>query len=1267
MKKLTKEQSDALNLDVNFALTANAGSGKTSVLVERYFKILQKALTDEEELSPDNIVAITFTKKAAAEMLSRVVSRFVETYDLDKVKLKSGNVDFRFIDKLRIFRNKLTNARISTIHSFCLQIISNYPIEAGIPVNFRELSGSEKLQLIEDAFNQTLINWLENPVYKPKLKQIFAITSLMDLKNLTFEAISNIDIWENLVELYSKDFNEYLQVLLNFIFKTYRQCLEALLMELYDVLKNYNDLRLEGEGKLYIENFFVQSQRFLKDDYYDVIFDEKLWELINNFLNTIYQKGKFIIRQRVFKGNETIATLLEEITEEFSKVFAFWSKLIEYYDYKRKYSLDLLELEKKYFETSKTIFTFIKEVNTQFEKLKYDEGLIDFSDMLVRTRDLLKNFPEVAEEVRSEIKYLLVDEFQDTDHIQFEIVKSLASPVDGKPIPNLFIVGDEKQSIYSFRNADVRVFGYAKAFISELNSSSGKDNGILKLTTTFRLRPEIAAFVDHIFGKLMNFNIGDLYSEFAIPYEPFVVPSEKLDTKQEKNDVLSPITFLFEIKKNDSEVSEIEGANAANDGDSLDEMLCSHIKSIVCNENYKIFDKNIGDYRVIRYSDIAVISRKTSNLAKIAKVFSNNGIPFIFYGSKNFFSTREILDIVSFLKFLVNPKNDLALSAILRSVFFGFTDEMLTNIACISQDRNLSFYEKLHIYYYYLSQLLESQQASEEFELQYGRVKNAIETIEKIKPLVSILPINEIIHRILVETEWHKKARAFPNFEQMYANVDELLDYSREYVSMGFRTILDFIDDVDYITRAGVSDVDRFGFVASDAVVLLTIHSAKGLEFPVVYVHRIDAKTDKRVSIDVSRELGLIFQMEIAIGDEIYKFKPLQYMFASEQRKMELEAEELRIHYVSLTRASDYLIITGTIKESKNKDKSLKVEERLKNILDALEIEIDNYDRNYTIEKEFDIRVGRYDDTNDCFDVVEEKIIVPINFIFNLQSIKPLQSLEIHKSSEVSESGKVFLLGKVESEISKTVFSSTRFNVFSNSPKDYIQSYHLGIHRNLMEVLKSSLQEDYEHRDELILGSLIGNTIHFCLQELGAWYTSDGFYLDKLIETIEEILYEQKRNLERELQNQIVEQCLNVIQTQLFLQNRERILNADKEFEILVPFDTNYLVAKIDLLFKNENGHYEIWDWKSNNVNSLEQMEQVAKSYELQMKTYAFALSQLHPEQEHYKARLLFTRLARPNALDKEWTYEFLWREDEILNIEKELKDLAYKINNLVL
>jgi len=162
--------------------------------------------------------------------------------------------------------------------------------------------------------------------------------------------------------------------------------------------------------------------------------------------------------------------------------------------------------------------------------------------------------------------------------------------------------------------------------------------------------------------------------------------------------------------------------------------------------------------------------------------------------------------------------------------------------------------------------------------------------------------------------------------------------------------------------------------------------------------------------------------------------------------------------------------------------------------------------------------------------------------------------------------------------------------------------------------------------------------------------------------TLENFLFANERLVELEVQNRVVEQCINVTQTPLFLSNKERILRAPKEFKIILPFKNNYLLAKIDLFFQTESGNFEIWDWKSNNISSFDEIPKIAEHYRFQMLMYSYLASRLYPEQNRWVARLLFTRLARPKVDDDHWTYTFTFDKQQLDELESQIETYIKQI-----
>lgn len=1300
---LTAEQKQALDLTKHIALNANAGSGKTTVLVERYLKILDEFIKSKDgSLGPKNVLAITFTNKAASEMQSRVIDKFHRKYEQFLYSQISDGSSLINSQRVREFRDKLTSARISTIHSFCLEIITRYPVESGIPVNFRELSQAERFVLIEQAFNTIIDKWISdentnNPNKRKLLSEILAQIDIQDLKEITSLILANNQLIEHLTDYYNRNFMENSSIMYEFIKKTYLE----IGLNLFKLVKNTLEREQNFDGISPL-SFDLESYREnINSASFEIFIDKSFWEKIKSSFFSLFTQ-KFQLRKNVEKKLSMESSTAINETATYSLTFMeFVNDLFNYNSFVDNNFSDkpLFWVEEKYYELCRSIFDFVSDVYDEFQSIKYDEGLLDFNDMLLFAYYLLLNNPEVVEELLREIKYILVDEFQDTDELQYRIVEKLVPDLNpttlGSSSPNLFLVGDSKQSIYSFRNADVRIFEKIKTRISNANKSLGNissNDGILKLSYTFRLHPEISAFVDKIFSKLMMKNEYTPLTDFHIPYERFIIPANKfkkyIESNSEQDRSPNPrVKFLLNLEEENT-IIDLDDNDEISEEKPLAKNVVRHVLHIVGNEDYKIYDKDSKSERCITYSDIAIISRKIKDLASLIPVLSGARIPFIFHGIRNFFATTEISDFIAFLKFLINPNDDIAFAGILRSIFFDFPDEWLLNIATVSDDKDHSFWNKFNL-------LIEKIESNEiEMEDEYERedlLRNLKETenvLSKLLNSYASLPLNEVIQRIISQTDWISKVRRQQNYEQILANVDELLDYARDFIGLGFRTINDFIEQIEYANQHGIAEGDRFGMVATNAVRLLTIHSVKGLEFPVVYVYQVDSKARGRSNFFLSKEFGLAFPMKIYSQEGKFSVKTLQYYIAKYHANAEIDAEEVRLLYVAITRASEYLIITGSAKVKDILDYNDKETKERRKISD--EMEIFGPSNNYNILSKFKF----YGWLNQILKILKPKedlnfnVKIPIdseiqvgdeethnlsmlNLYFYLDWIVNPNFLEVKQPIHIKEtidkpSPEFLLLEKINVSLSGILMSPTKILTYVQDTRLFLKRYFLGIPDEFSRLKQSVFAEDFGSTDHLILPSIIGSAVHYCLQNIEQWHEKDKFDYNKLQTLASDYLFSNERLKDTEIQQTIISQCLNVIQTPLFKNNVELILNSPKEYEVIIPFSDNFLFGKIDLLFTKPNQEREIWDWKTNNVFNKESMIELAKNYEFQMLTYAFLLSKCFPELSEWTARLLFTKLAKNSFQDEDWTYIFKWTKDELENFSNQIDDIQKKFVNLI-
>ncbi|MDQ1266245.1 MAG: ATP-dependent helicase/nuclease subunit, partial [Bacteroidota bacterium] len=548
----TREQTIARSLDRHIALTANAGSGKTRVLVNRYVDLLLAGV------HPDEIIAITFTKKAAAEMLSRVAARIDNLYS--NAETESD------LKKLKYIREQLTGAKISTIHSFCAGLLRDYPIEAGVIPNFIELPAYDIIRMKNQAITETLEEWLDgfNPDKKIKATGLIEKYGLDFTKNNLESILNKPLILNDLIYLYTNNpiqnsaqsflikmiFSEVIKTL-NFI-KLVTSSIDRSKLK-KDKLNNYNDINdklnnissvelLDIMNKYDIiesannEQKIDNSREFDNNEEQGKDRDKCFIAILNKILEIIkfYYTNEGELRKRDIQ-DKLLNNELIDIAPKYHEI----TKLITSYIEAGKNS----EFENDLIKTAVILLEIAEDANEMIEEEKSYAGGLDFNDMLSKAHLLLQNL-EVRQRILKKVKYILVDEFQDTDSLQYDIVKALIPSLenpDSPVIPNLFIVGDAKQSIYSFRNADVRVFNSARNDIRTTNRifldkryikheyktdsevikpiNDAEAEGDIALKASFRLQPVVAAFVNEICSTIMS----DKKSDFDVDYEPLVL------------------------------------------------------------------------------------------------------------------------------------------------------------------------------------------------------------------------------------------------------------------------------------------------------------------------------------------------------------------------------------------------------------------------------------------------------------------------------------------------------------------------------------------------------------------------------------------------------------------------------------------------------------------------------------------------------------------------------------------------------------------------
>lgn len=1267
--KPTPEQELAQSYDRDIVVTANAGSGKTSVLVDRYLSILlnynifddKSYKTDSLNnivLDPRQIVAITFTNQAAAEMKQKIVKKIAE-------KLDSPNIKRNEIEKLNKIRELVSNARISTIHSFCSSILREFPIEAGVSPNFSDLSDYDSIMFKNEAISNVLEEYLEDE-NSLKFHDIKKLLNCVDRKFIERQLGSLINSPELLIHLknyYSLSRQELKSSLINEITSLYNTSLIKIKDICISVIESLDSSLLKTRDKSKFEtalNYLPEIKFISEINSFNKNESEHLTESIYRYIGLIATKGlvfnALVVNTSSFK--------LDKINTEFKKHVKLFSEISL-----ASQSIDLIE---ESIDLADIFYNLALDVLHEYSNLKEIEGSLDFNDLILKTHSLLQN-TDIARKVSKKIKFLMVDEFQDTDDIQYDIIKRIVPELENNElasITNLFIVGDGKQSIYGFRNADVRVFEKAKEDIKHLNNHRITTNhlkniintpygkrgncsdteilGNIELTASFRLLPNLAAFVNTVFTKIL----AEKESDFDINYSKLVV------AKNTDNIIAGS---LLEEDKGDIELLITEKPMSSNEDEDPDEfikepeMIAKYIISSINNS------KNDRKYN---FSDFAILSRAATDFQLLTFEFMKYGIPFKVHSGKGFYQTLEISDIVSFLSFLNDTNDDFALITILLSPFFNFNNTDLLNINCYKYEsneiKNNNFFDKLN--HYAKTQKDETSEKSQ----------RACDIIYDVLSVVANLSISQLIHVILEKTFWYATVKSKASSEQIEANMQKFIQSARNFENQGFKNLQDFIEEIKLMIEYQNSESEAAILNEDDVVNIMTVHASKGLEFPIVILFKSNPGKDKSFSIqpfNISKDYGITFKYNTKTKDRgrLQTVNSIGNLLNSRLNFLKESAEEKRVLYVALTRAKEKLVISALVSQTKSGFSKPKGFFNL--ILDGLDININELMSNINskIVNNIDLPILHNNELRN----------ITFGMVYNITG-------RIDDSNNIIHSYESPLLGalyldKAEGVVVREKYSASKIIKFMYDKNEYLERYILGflddepIKKDLSEIEYDSDVDDdsdfddnvnnYNYSAQIVRGKQIGTLIHSTFEKINTWYDSSNkscntIILNNLIDTL--TLEIDKKNA-NSIRLRIVEEVESVCSKDLIKDYSKYFIQSKYEFKLTLPIGDDFISAIIDLLTVNEQGYFEVWDWKSNTIH-LENLPEVKSHYEFQMKLYAYFILKLNPKQDFVKCRLLFTYLSKFAKNDEDWTVVYIWDRKSLINMDNELLELIKEI-----
>lgn len=870
--KWTPMQEKVINTrNRNILVSAAAGSGKTAVLVER---ILKMVMDETNPIDVDKLLIVTFTNAAASEMRERILKA------LDGAHKK--NPENEHLQKQMTY---IHNAKITTIDSFCLNVLKEHFSEVNIEPGFR-IGDNDELELLR-------ADVLEEILDEHYLKDDEEFQSCME-DYLTKGGMSNIE--EVINSLYKESMSyPYPKEWLYSLMDNYQnvdkqkilnsQWFKLILSEikegLYNICENYKlamDIINITEGAhIYYDLFKYEKEHF-----------DKL-STINDFstLQSMYD----LEFERLPSVKKT--DLFDEEAKGQIQNFRNESKAIFQKKCKKYLNADFDEIQTVITNSAasvKTIIELVVELIDRFGEEKREKNLVDFSDVEHFALDILITktesgvYPsETAKDISKDFYEIMIDEYQDSNYVQEYILNAVSGAYRGQN--NCFMVGDVKQSIYRFRQSKPELFLQKYDTYTE----DGTDFMRICLSKNFRSRSEVLDFSNLVFSQLMIKELGGITydEENALHVGASYQPNSQMNTEiiiVDSNDENAEEDF----SNDEEDEGEVSGSKEEFEANAIIFTINEMMKTL------EVTDKKTRKLRPLEFSDIAILLRSNKGLGDtISNCLEENGIPVDSITQTGYFNAFEIKTILAYLSIIDNPRQDIPLVSVLKNIY-EFNENELALIRINKKDL---MYQALCDYQGILDK----------------KIGRFLEDLSKFRQMVPYTTIYELINTVLSQTGFMDYVRAMLNGSRRIGNIDMLLEKAINFEKSSYSGLFNFVRYIDKIKKFEIDQGESALTTSHNSVKLMTIHKSKGLEFPVVIL----AGTGKQINMMDSKK-KVVVNNEIGLGADYVdylaniRYKSLIKEAVNKKNIYETMAEELRVLYVALTRAKEKLVIIGS-------------------------------------------------------------------------------------------------------------------------------------------------------------------------------------------------------------------------------------------------------------------------------------------------------------------------------------------------------------------
>lgn len=952
--KFTEDQQRVIDLrNCNILVSAAAGSGKTAVLVERIVELVSGSGCDSARaVDIDRLLIVTFTNAAAAQMRERITKALS-----DRVEAEPDNEHIK--KQLMLIHN----AKIMTIHSFCLYLIKNHFNDIGLDPDFRTADEGEirllkqevLSELLEEQFalgRQEFTDCVEYFAYDGREKR------LEELIERLYTFSGSYPFPEKWLRQHRMDYHveTFEELVKTEWFAGMMQEISALLQECKEQEKAALKVCEEPDGPYFYAVALEQDQELiagLEQELARVVqtASEPEQSVASAEMDSSAAKDAFealaarvqgisYARMAPKKDDSVSAEKRELVKAMRERVKSLLGTLSEKYfaSGPKQWLAECRQADAALCELVDLALLFGERLTEK----KREKNLLDFEDMehlalqiLLKEEENGQMVPsDTALEYREQFAEILIDEYQDSNLVQEFLLQSISGEDDGRF--NRFMVGDVKQSIYKFRLARPELF------LEKFATYQKEDGSCVRvdLKQNFRSRHEVTDCVNDLFLQLMHRELGGVeYDADAALYPAAQFPEadgEAADAREkdvalgreEKQGSAVPVSTACEasIARSPYEpelcIAAISGEKGEDPKELEAKMIAGKIREIV--GKLPVRDSESGQLRPARYQDIVILLRTTSGWDEtFKKILEENAIPVFVTSKTGYFAATEVQTVLNFLRVLNNPLQEIPLFGVLKSVLFGFSDAQLATLRALDETGKRCLYDCV--------KLAAGEGESGEGSVGYGSGSNGVDAslrekccsflsfLNRYREYAVYLPIHKLMEQFLEETGYLYTVSALPGGVQRRINVEMLLTRAESFEKTSYSGLFHFIRymeqlekyDIDY-GETGASDEN------ADVVRIMSIHKSKGLEFPVCFVSGLSKRFNRQDSAaPVLMDMDLGLAIDWVDPTARIRHTTLKKNVLARKLNADSMGEELRVLYVALTRAEEKLILTGTCKEDK--------------------------------------------------------------------------------------------------------------------------------------------------------------------------------------------------------------------------------------------------------------------------------------------------------------------------------------------------------------